>query len=257
MVRQRADRRHQLTAHVGADPIAKATRIQPAQQLMLVGGAISPDQNVVDASRQRRHGAFHQAPIAAASRHVAVSKLVGHHDVLLGPQRDHRLIARAPVVGRKGAPLLALQDGRVDVDRRHRLRRPLLDKADQPASGFRQALEPLAFAWDVAGRTLPERRHRLVERLQKVPRRLRRWQAVPEQQRQRGVLSQLRQVLTALAAGSPEAEQPLHQLGWQQPALAPLDDACSRPAPLPHRWSGTPRSGAAPAMRGDQTLSAC
>jgi hypothetical protein len=57
--------------------------------------------------------------------------------VLLGPQRDHRLVAGAAVVGRKRALLLALEDRRIDVDRRHRLRPPLLEKADQPATGPR------------------------------------------------------------------------------------------------------------------------
>jgi hypothetical protein len=32
-----------------------------------------------------------------------------------------------------------------------------------------------------------------------------------------------RQILAALAAGSPQAEQPLDQLRWRQPALAAFD----------------------------------
>jgi hypothetical protein len=113
---------------------------------------------------------------------------------------------------------------RIDVEGRHRLGYPLLEKADQSTIGLRQSLEPLAFASDVTPLTLPERWCRLVEPVQEVARRLRRRQAVTQQQRQRRVLAQWRQVLTALAARSPKAEQPLHQLRGSEPALAPLDD---------------------------------
>ena len=156
MVGQRADRRRQLAAHVGADAVAEAARLQPAQQLVLVGGAVGADQDLVDAWRQRRHGALHQTPVAGAGGHVAVPELVGQHHVLLGPERHHRLIAGPAVVGPARGPLLALENGGIDIDRRHRLRPPLLEKADQPATGLRQPLQPLAFALQ-PGRSRPAR----------------------------------------------------------------------------------------------------
>ena len=67
MVGQRADRRRQLAAHVGADGIAEAARLQPAQQLVLVGALSRADQDL----RRRRAAAPprrapSRPPVAAA-----------------------------------------------------------------------------------------------------------------------------------------------------------------------------------------------
>jgi len=172
-----------------------------------LAGAVGTDENLVHPWRQRRHGALHQTSVAAAGRDVAVPELIRQDHVLLGPERHHRLVAGPAVVGPARGPLLALENGGIDVDRRHRLRPPLLEKADQPATGLRQALQPLAFAWDLAGLALPQRWHRLVERLEEVTRGLRRRQAVPEQQRQRFPGSQGRLGWSA-RSGKPRARPP-------------------------------------------------
>jgi hypothetical protein len=91
------------------------------------------------------------------------------------------------------------------------VRRPLPEEADQPAAGRGQALEPLTRARDLARRALPQRRRYLIERLQKVPGRLRRRGAVAEQDRERRVLAQRRQVFAAFTARRPEREQPPDQ----------------------------------------------
>src|SRR6185369_13807730 len=109
----------------------------------------------------RRHVAVPARRSAATTEVAAGSQArVSQHHILLGPQRDHRLVPGPAVIGPVRGPLLALEDGGIDIDRRHRLRPPLLQKADQLATGLRQALEALAFALHLAGLALPERRHR-------------------------------------------------------------------------------------------------
>jgi hypothetical protein len=218
------DRRCQLAAHVGTDGVADALAVQPAQQRLLVQRAVAAQPHLVDTGRQGRQRLLDEASIAGACRHVAVAELVGQDHVLLGPQHHHRPKAGAPVVGRQCRPLVALQNGRIDVEGRHRRGSPLLEKVNPSTIGLRQSLEPLAFASDVTPLTLPERWCRLVEPVQEVARRRRRRQAVTQQQRRRRVLAQWRQVLAALAARSPKAEQPLRQLRGCEPALALLDD---------------------------------
>ena len=58
---------------------------------------------------------------------------------------------------------------------------------------------------------------------EEVARRLRRWQAVPEQSRQRLVAAQPVQILRPLAARRPQRQQALHHLRGAKAALALLD----------------------------------
>jgi hypothetical protein len=214
--------------------------------------AVAAHHDPLHPRRQGGQRRLDQPPVAGPRRHVAVAELVGQHHVLLGPERDHRLVAAAPVIGRPRAPLLAGEDGGVNVDGRHRLRPVLLQPGDQPAVDRAQPLQALAFARHLAARALPQRRRRLVEPLEEVARGLGRREAVAEEQGQRRILAQLHQILAALAARGPEREQPLDQLRRRQAALAALDHhppvehrrGAARPERLDHQRH--------PAMSGDE-----
>jgi hypothetical protein len=66
---------------------------------------------------------------------------------------------------------------------------------------------------------------------------------VPEQQRQRGVLPQLRQVFTAFAAGSPEAEHPPTSCDASSPRLRRLITTLSSSTVAPLVRNASIRSG--------------
>jgi hypothetical protein len=108
---------------------------------LLVERAVAAQTHLLHTARQRCQGPLDHAPVAGAGGHVAVAELVGQDHILLRPQRHHRLKAGSPVVGGERCPLVAFQDGRIDVDRRHRLRHPLLLPGHQPPIGLGQALE--------------------------------------------------------------------------------------------------------------------
>ena len=170
---------------------------------MLVKRAVAAHADLGHARRQSGHRLLDHPAVARAGGDVAVAELVSQHHVLLGPQRHHRLVAGPPVIGRQGGLLLTRQNGRIDIDRRPCLWRPLLEPGDQPPAARGQALQPLTFRQYRAALALPQGWRRLVERLEKIPYRLGCRDRIPEQQRQSRVLAQLCQIFAALAAGRP------------------------------------------------------
>jgi hypothetical protein len=99
---------------------------------------------------------------------------------------------------------------------------PVPGEADQPAAGRGQALEPLALARHLARLPLPQGRRGLVESLKEVPCGLWRRDAVAEQERERRVLAQMRQVLATLAACRPQREQSSTNAAGGSPRLQRL-----------------------------------
>ncbi len=66
------------------------------------------------------------AQTAHACQIVAVAKLVCDDDILLSPQHQYRLTTAATVLRSVGGALGRLDYGRIDVERRDRLRLPAL-----------------------------------------------------------------------------------------------------------------------------------
>ena len=65
---------------------------------------------------QGREGQLGAAQRGLFGRHVAVAKLIGQHEVRLGPHRDQRLIAAAAFRVRQGGLLVTLDEGAVEID---------------------------------------------------------------------------------------------------------------------------------------------
>ena len=98
--------------------------IQVHHQGMVVERAVGAQVDPLHTARKRRQRALDHPTVAALRRHVAVAELVGHDRVLLRPQRQHRLVAGPAVVAGSCRPLGRGQDGGIEIDRRHPLRRP-------------------------------------------------------------------------------------------------------------------------------------
>lgn len=215
IVRQGADAGGELLAHVGGNGVADAALVEAEHQLVLVEGAVAAQQDLVDPGRQGGKGAIDDAQIAGSGRHVAVAELVGEDDVLLGPEREDRLVAAQPVIGPLGRALVAVDDGGVDVERCRPYRPARLEVEHEFAICRRQAGERRALGRNArAAAALHQRQVLVMELREKVARRLRRRQSVTEHRRKRAVLAELVEILGALAARRPQRQKALdHRRG--------------------------------------------
>jgi hypothetical protein len=83
---------------------------------VLVERAVAAQIDLGDAARQRGERLLDHPAVARAGRDIAVAELVGDDDVLLGPQRQHWLIATIAVICPLGRPFVAGDHGGVDVE---------------------------------------------------------------------------------------------------------------------------------------------
>ena len=65
---------------------------------MLVQRTVAAQIDLVDAAGQRRERLLDHPAVARSGRNMTVAELIGDDHVLLGPQRQHRLITAIAVV---------------------------------------------------------------------------------------------------------------------------------------------------------------
>ncbi len=166
---------------------------------MLVKRAVAAQIDLVDAAGQRRERLLDHSTVARSSRDIAVAELVGNNHVMLGPQRQHRLIAAITIVCAFGRALVAVDHGGVDIEGRRRHRLTALQIEDELGIGLGQTHQRHRLGGHRRLAVLQQRQILGVELRQKIPRGLRRRQFVPQKQRQRLVLPKLIEILGPLA----------------------------------------------------------
>ena len=90
----------------------------PTQQFLFVTSRIPTEVPFLNRPGQHREPSLRHPQRILQGRHVAVPELFGHHHVHLRPQRHHRLIPAAALVGGFGLPLPTFDHGGIHIDGR-------------------------------------------------------------------------------------------------------------------------------------------
>ena len=206
--------------------------LQPGQQLVFVAGRVAAEIARFDAGRQggKSHPGARQRRLLR--RHVAIPKLVGQHQVGLGPHRHHRLITPAPLIVAQGRFLVTLDNRGVLIHRGDPQGLPLFAvELGGPLhhSGLDglQALDRLAAGDDegflLLARGAAQFQFLIVEAVEKGPHGAGLGQLVAQPALEALVVRQQLDVLEAIAAHGLEQDERLDVLGLVAAAPALLE----------------------------------
>jgi hypothetical protein len=148
--------------------VPDAVLVHPRHRVVLVERLVAAEPCFVELSWQCRNRLPDDAQIAHAGRNVAITELVGHDDVLLGPQHEHRLITAFAVIGALGRALRCVNDGGAHVECRDPLRLPALQVEDKLLVGRGQPLQGRALRRHRCQPVLQQRQVVLVEAVEKI-----------------------------------------------------------------------------------------
>lgn len=194
------------------------------QDILLVGGRIGAHLYLPWTGWQHGEGLVHHSDRVLACRHIPITEFIPQHQHGLCPGHLYGLKGLAALIAVLRARLARLYEMGIDIQRHFPPWLQILHICPcRPSIQLLQSNHRLRFGRNEAPlQGLPHHQRLVVEPIQPLPGRLRRWRPVAQYACQSSVVPQTLHVIDALTTQCTEQYEALHHLAVFEPLARPL-----------------------------------